>query len=198
MAANAFGASAARAVIVRDTVGSEATRPITPGSARNSARSAAQSPPIASVTARSSTIFPGSWTAISLRHGLSCSDKPLVKPDFSAVRSSSVAPACDTTPEPSPSMTNRGYGNIDSLTRKVLHNLDKFNLRKSNYRRSEHLSPFLAPIRRYHHDWPRLTPDDGSWPNAACRPSTVVGCSHGPFFCWSSSNVIFPELTVRY
>jgi hypothetical protein len=92
--------------------------------------------------------------AIGLCHGLNLSDKPLVKPVFSAVRSSSAAPACDATPDPSPSMTSRGYGDIDSLTRKVLQDLEKFNCRKSNYRRSEHLSPFLhrsgaiAMIRR--------------------------------------------------
>ena|SRR5271156_2026267 len=59
MAANAFGASAASAAISRDTVGSDATSPNTPGLARRTATSARQSPPTAiataTATARSST-----------------------------------------------------------------------------------------------------------------------------------------------
>ena len=49
MAAKAFGASAAGAVINRDTVGSDATTPNIPGSARTTATSARQSPPSARV-----------------------------------------------------------------------------------------------------------------------------------------------------
>ena len=71
MAANARGASAARASMVRETVGYEATGPYTPGSARSTAISARQSPPNASVTARSSITFAGSCTASGLRHGVS-------------------------------------------------------------------------------------------------------------------------------
>ena len=51
MAANAFGASAASAAISRDTVGSDATSPNTPGLARRTTTSARQSPPTASATA---------------------------------------------------------------------------------------------------------------------------------------------------
>ncbi|WP_405182545.1 OmpA family protein [Nocardia sp. NBC_01377] len=40
----------------------------------------------------------------------------------------------------------------------MLQTLEKFNCRKSNYRRSEHLSPFLPQVRSYFHDWARLTP----------------------------------------
>lgn len=68
IAFSAAGASAARAAIVRETVGSDATRPKTPGSARSNARSAKQSPPSADVIARSVITFAGSWTAVGLRH----------------------------------------------------------------------------------------------------------------------------------
>src|SRR5438105_3687383 len=119
MAANAFGVSWASVVISRDTVGSEATDPKTPGSARSWEMSEALSPPMAIDIARSNMILPGSWVANGLRHR----DNPLVRalsrPTFSAVRSSMVAPACDTTPEPVPSTARDGY-DVDLLTRKVL------------------------------------------------------------------------------
>ncbi len=100
MARNAVGASAARVVNSRDTVGSEATDPNTPGSSRSRATSARQSPPNATATARSSTILPESWVAKGLRHGDSAAESPAVKPVFSAVRNNVIAPACDTTPVP--------------------------------------------------------------------------------------------------
>ena len=115
--------------------------PNTPGSARNNATSEAQSPPIASDTARSSTILPGSWTARGLRHGTSTLDKPSTKPTRSAVRNSNTAPACDTTPEPCPSTFSDGYHDIDSLTERVLLKLRYSILDKSNYRSSEHPFP---------------------------------------------------------
>ena len=59
IAASTRSASAASTSIVRDTVGSEATGPNSAGSARSSAISARQSPPSASVTAKSSTILAG-------------------------------------------------------------------------------------------------------------------------------------------
>ena len=54
------GLDAAGAVIVRDTIGSEASDPNPRGSARNNAMSARQSPPNANGTARSRTTLPGS------------------------------------------------------------------------------------------------------------------------------------------
>jgi hypothetical protein len=63
IAVKAFGASAAKTLIGRDTVGSEATDPNTPGSACSRPTLAKQFPPIANATARSHTIFPGSWLA---------------------------------------------------------------------------------------------------------------------------------------
>ena len=49
MAFNAALGLAATASISRDTVGSDATRPNTPGWARSNARSARQSPPVATL-----------------------------------------------------------------------------------------------------------------------------------------------------
>ena len=51
-----------------ETVGSEATRPNTPGWARSTAMSHAASPPNATAIPRSVTNFPGSCTASGLRH----------------------------------------------------------------------------------------------------------------------------------
>jgi hypothetical protein len=107
-AATALGASAAKALINRDTVGSDATAPNTAGSARSTPISAKQSPPTASATTRSSTILPGSWLLIGLRHGVNASDNTPLSPVRCAVPSSATAPACDTTPDPRRSTTSDG------------------------------------------------------------------------------------------
>jgi len=107
-AVSAAGASTARVSISRDTVGSEATGPKTSGAVRSCARSARQSPPIARLTARSATIFPGSWRASGRRHGASAADSAPVSPTVCAVRSSTVAPACETTLDPAPSTVRAG------------------------------------------------------------------------------------------
>jgi hypothetical protein len=114
------GASAANAVISRDTVGSEATAPNTPGSARSRPISAKQSPPMASATARSQTILPGSWLASGLRQGDNAVDNAPIRPLRSAVRASATAPACDTTPRPVADADNDGYRDVDLPTRMVL------------------------------------------------------------------------------
>jgi len=76
IAANAAGASAASAAIVRETVGSDVTSPYKPGSPRSTATSARQSPPRARVTAKSMSTLAGSWTANGLRHGASAGPSP--------------------------------------------------------------------------------------------------------------------------
>jgi hypothetical protein len=108
IAANAAGASAAKVAISRDTVGSDATDPNTPGSVRSIAISAKQSPPMASAIARSQTIFPGSWLANGLRHGASAADSAVDKPVACAARANATAPACDTTPRPVADANNDG------------------------------------------------------------------------------------------
>jgi hypothetical protein len=67
-AARDLSASLAGVSIIRETVGSEAAGPNTPDSARTVAISARQSPPRATATARSQTIFPGSWIVVGRRH----------------------------------------------------------------------------------------------------------------------------------
>jgi hypothetical protein len=69
MAFSARGASAASPEMRRETTGSEATGPDSAGSARGIATSDRQSPPSASVTARSVMIFPGSRTAGPVEYG---------------------------------------------------------------------------------------------------------------------------------
>jgi len=70
------------------------------GSAR-STTSARQAPPKPTATARSVTIFPGSWTGRAARHLPSPPDSPACSPVIRAVSVSS-APAWDTIPDPSP------------------------------------------------------------------------------------------------
>ncbi len=81
----------------RDTVGSEATRLNTAGSLRSAEMSARQSPPMATLIARSSRIFPGSSTAHCLRDGANAADNSRSNPTLTAVVASSTAPAWDTT-----------------------------------------------------------------------------------------------------
>ena len=110
--------SSARVAISRDTVGSDATGPNTPGWARNTAISAAASPPNATATARSPTIFPGSWTASGRRHGPSRFDSSRDSPLRRAVSTSNVAPACDTSDSP-PAITDSHGRRPLSFTRGV-------------------------------------------------------------------------------
>jgi len=84
---------AARRSTVRDTVGSDATRPNTAGCARSTAMSARQSPPNASVPARSRTTLPGSWTAVSGHHGPRARDNPRSNPVARAVWTNNAPPA---------------------------------------------------------------------------------------------------------
>ena len=97
IAASAASTSSARRVTNRDTVGSEATNPNTPGWARTRATSQAASPPKATATARSSTTFPESWTAKGSRHGPNRDDSSRANPLRRAVSTSRVPPACDTS-----------------------------------------------------------------------------------------------------
>ena len=95
------GRSAASAATSRDTTGSDATGPASPGCSRSTAISARQSPPSASAAARSATIFPGSWTARGARHRSSPADRPRPRPVTRSVSHSRTAPAWDTSPRPS-------------------------------------------------------------------------------------------------
>jgi hypothetical protein len=101
IARSARGASAARAVTSRETTGSEATGPASSGWARSTAISARQSPPRASATTRSATIFPGSCTARGARHRASPADSSRPRPVTRAASNSNSAPAWDTSPWPS-------------------------------------------------------------------------------------------------
>ena len=63
IAASAFSTSSASVATSRETVGSEAATPNSPGCARSTPISHAVSPPSATINARSNTILPGSCTA---------------------------------------------------------------------------------------------------------------------------------------
>lgn len=108
IARNTAAASWASRSTVRDTVGSDATGPNRPGSARNSATSARQSPPTARLTARSSSTFAGSCTAFTGRHGTSAPASAWSSPTVRTVSVSRTAPACDTTIDPAVSTTGHG------------------------------------------------------------------------------------------
>ena len=135
IAANAACGVAANASINRDTVGSEATRPNTAGSARTTEMSDRQSPPMATLIAGSSRIFPGSKMAHCLRQGANASDSARSKPTLPAVATSSTAPAWDTTRFAVVSTVNGGYKPVRLDTRKVLLFADDVDLRDPHYRR---------------------------------------------------------------
>ncbi len=101
MAFSARGASLARRPTSRETTGSEATGPNSPGSARSIATSARQSPPSASATTRSATIFPGPCTARAGRHRSSAASRPQSRPVTRSTRVSSRPPAWEMIPVPS-------------------------------------------------------------------------------------------------
>ncbi len=93
IAATAASPPAASLSTVRDTVGSEATRPNTRGCARSPAMSARQSPPNTSAPARSRTTLPGSCTAVSGRHRPSARDNPRSNPVARAACTNNTPPA---------------------------------------------------------------------------------------------------------
>src|SRR5665647_2238935 len=93
IAGRTLSTSAARRAIVRDAVGSEATRPKMAGSARTTARSEQVSPPRARVIARSSSTLAGSWVAPTGRHGPNTADSPTSRPAARTVEVSSTPPA---------------------------------------------------------------------------------------------------------
>src|SRR6476469_9912854 len=81
-------------------VGSEATAPNNSGWARMTAASARQSPPSAIVTARFSTVLPGSCTDRAGRHGLNACESSLASPLTWADSSNSAAPADEINDSP--------------------------------------------------------------------------------------------------
>ena len=89
---------AAKVATSREIVAVEATGPNNPDPARKSVTSAGQSPPTASITARSKTTLPGSWTAVGFRHRDNCSPSAADSPTVRAVSTSTWAPASDTHP----------------------------------------------------------------------------------------------------
>lgn len=108
IAPSAASTSPASVATSRDTVGSEATSPNTPGWAHSTATSAAQSPPSATATTRSSTILPGSWIANGRRQGRSRHDSSRDSPAPRAVAISSDPPACETNDSPPTITDNHG------------------------------------------------------------------------------------------
>ena len=119
IAASTRSASAARASITRDTVGSDATCPNTSGFVRSTAMSARQSPPTAVATARSSSTLPGSCTASGRRHRANAADSARSSRSVRIVSIRTTAPACDTNRDPVVSTRNRGYQPVDLPTRRV-------------------------------------------------------------------------------
>jgi hypothetical protein len=93
--------SAAIASMTRKAVAFEATSPNNGSWSRTARRSARQSPPSASITARSRTTRPGSWRPRRSRIPASPRDSAAVSPTRSAASATSAAPAWLTSPSPS-------------------------------------------------------------------------------------------------
>src|SRR3954452_22898152 len=93
--------SAAIAAITRKAVASDATGPNSGSRSPPARRAARQSPPSASITARSRTTRPRSCPPRRSRILARPSDNAAVRPSLSAASANSPAPACDTSPSPS-------------------------------------------------------------------------------------------------
>jgi len=100
--------ASARSSITRETVGSDATMPNTPGWARSRAMSAAQSPPSATVMARSTKIFAGSWMVRERRHGRTPADRCRSRPVIRAVWASNTPPAVEIIDSPPATTGSQG------------------------------------------------------------------------------------------
>ena len=85
--------------MIREIVGSDATFPNRCGRARSITTSAGQSPPAASITARSQTALPGRWTAVGRANPSSSTASASTRPRTRAVSVSSSIPAFDTEPD---------------------------------------------------------------------------------------------------
>jgi hypothetical protein len=112
------GRSPASWLTSRDTTGSDATGPASPGCSRSTAMPARQSPPRATAAARPAMIFPGSWTARGARHRARFRDRPRPSPVTRIVSRSRTAPARDTRPRPSADTATRAVRAL-FFTRKV-------------------------------------------------------------------------------
>ena len=95
----AVASSRARSPMIRETVGSDATFPNRCGRARSITTSAGQSPPAASITARSQIALPGRWTAFGRANPSNSTDNASTRPRTRAVSVSRSIPAFDTEPD---------------------------------------------------------------------------------------------------
>ena len=98
----------------RWAVVSEATGPKSTSWSRSAPRSVRQSPPSASMTARSRTMRPGSWAT-----ALECTRRPETRPEVRPTRSqrpvSRAVPARDVRPSPS-QVTSTGMRTVVAFT----------------------------------------------------------------------------------
>jgi hypothetical protein len=110
--------SAATCSTTRQAVAVEATGPNSSGWSRRTARSLRQSPPSASITARSRSTAPTSWRRRGVWPRPARHDSAALSSSRSASSASSVAPAWLTTPSPSQVTSKRGR-ELVACTRKV-------------------------------------------------------------------------------
>ena len=156
----------------RDTVGSEATGPNTSGCARSCAMSARQSPPTARLSARSSTILPGSCRVNRLRHGVSAALNAASSPTAMAVRVSSTAPAPETTLRPDPSTTRRGIAHYASSAERCLLAARILPSTSNILAGQRHLSCFRASGQLTRGESPGLAADQDRVGRLLCARST--------------------------
>jgi len=86
---------------VRHAVAVEATGPNRSACSRKTFKSEMQSPPSASITARSRSTWPGSWPLARRRVAAMAAENASVRPIRSATCDTMNAPAWDTMPVPS-------------------------------------------------------------------------------------------------
>jgi len=147
--------SSPRPSISRLIVGSEATAPNNSGWARSTATSAKQSPPSAIVTARSSTVLPGSCTDRAGRHDARPRERPAAKPLTAAVCSSNDPPADEISDSPPASTRTREPERI-FFTYGVPFSLQNLDLRQAKFlKQDRHFRALHA------HHQPHVTKDRG-------------------------------------
>ena len=174
IAATATSGSSAKASINRLIVGSEATLPNTSGWARIIAASARQSPPNAMVTAKSSTVLPGSWIDRASRHGLNPCDRPAANPLTCAVCSSSAAPADEISDSP-PTSTRTPEPDRIPFTYGVPFPLPKPDLRQAQVSQAGQALPCITgPESPTSHERSRLGAGQQGHLDGICTPTYQI------------------------
>jgi hypothetical protein len=139
--------SRARSSMLRKIVGSDATFPNRCERARSIATSAGQSPPAASITARSLTALPGRWTADGSMNPPSPPSSASTRRRARAVSVGSSVYAPDTEPDESDRYLTFGH-DLRTIILEVLLPAGLLTCRKANNPRNSRRSHYFRRLSR--------------------------------------------------